>query len=215
MKNKWTKSLLIGAALMLGAALMVNPAMAAITDTFTGGGAVLSGTDPLGNTWRTQVATQDGTGEPTLIWGIPGYGLGETGSAFTGFVTDFHFKTLPEPGTTDQYGILATSQSLGGLTTENRFQVEGTAGSVLWNRVISADGFSVDFFAPSAAAYIQSGTQFFVNIDFTPNPSILGFSVDDLFFEANYTTVPVPPAVWLFGSGLLGLVGFRFRKTQA
>ena len=27
--------------------------------------------------------------------------------------------------------------------------------------------------------------------------------------------IPVPPAVWLFGSGLLGLIGFAGRKTCA
>jgi hypothetical protein len=205
------------AVILLGLALMINPAMAAITDTFTGGGSVISGTDPLGNPWVTQVATQDGTGEQTLIWGVPGYGLGETSSTFTGIVTDFHFSTLPEPGTGDQYKILATSQSLGGTTTETRFQVEGTSGSLLWNRVISADGYSVDFVAPSISSGIKSGTEFFVNIDFTPNPSITGLSLDDLYFQAHYsgTAVPLPPSVWLFGSGLLGLVGFRFRKNQA
>jgi hypothetical protein len=28
------------------------------------------------------------------------------------------------------------------------------------------------------------------------------------------TAVPVPAAVWLFGSGLIGLVGFARRKNQ-
>lgn len=35
------------------------------------------------------------------------------------------------------------------------------------------------------------------------------YIMDDL----HYCPVPVPPAVLLFGSGLLGLVGFRFRRT--
>jgi hypothetical protein len=30
-----------------------------------------------------------------------------------------------------------------------------------------------------------------------------------------FSEVPVPPAVWLFGSGLLGLAGLRFRKNRA
>jgi len=36
----------------------------------------------------------------------------------------------------------------------------------------------------------------------------LGFSIDSV----NVSTVPVPAAVWLFGSGLLGLIGFSKRK---
>lgn len=36
-----------------------------------------------------------------------------------------------------------------------------------------------------------------------------------LSFSATQTVVPVPAAVWLFGSGLLGLVGVARRKTAA
>jgi len=32
--------------------------------------------------------------------------------------------------------------------------------------------------------------------------------------SVNISAIPVPPAVWLFGSGLLGLVGIARRKTQ-
>jgi hypothetical protein len=38
-------------------------------------------------------------------------------------------------------------------------------------------------------------------------------SVTDI--GAVHNTVPVPPAVWLFGSGLLGLAGLRFRRNRA
>jgi len=37
-----------------------------------------------------------------------------------------------------------------------------------------------------------------------------GFSSDLIF--GNSTVVPIPPAFWLFGSGLLGLVGMARRK---
>jgi hypothetical protein len=33
-------------------------------------------------------------------------------------------------------------------------------------------------------------------------------------FNANMSSVPVPAAVWLFGSGLLGLVGIARRKKK-
>ena len=38
---------------------------------------------------------------------------------------------------------------------------------------------------------------------------VLGFAIDDV------RAVPVPPAVWLFGSGLLGVVGIARRKKAA
>ena len=37
---------------------------------------------------------------------------------------------------------------------------------------------------------------------------------DDLYFVPSVATVPVPAAVWLFGSGLLGLIGFAKRKRK-
>jgi hypothetical protein len=49
------------------------------------------------------------------------------------------------------------------------------------------------------------------------NGSATGFNVDTIFGTAGgdfaqYTVIPVPAAVWLFGSGLLGLVGVARRK---
>jgi hypothetical protein len=159
----------------------------------------------------TQVVTQDGTGEQTIIWGIPGYGLAMVEPAFTGTITDFHFSTVANTETGVRYGILATLQTLGLQTTETRFQ--NVTDGVLWNRVISADGYSVDFYAPAGTA-LNSGDQFFVNIDFTPNPSVGGLSLDDLYFTAHYTSSPVPePSTWLLlGTGFAGLTAYRLRK---
>lgn len=40
----------------------------------------------------------------------------------------------------------------------------------------------------------------------------LAVSVYDLHLVGTVSTVPVPAAVWLFGSGLIGLIGFAKRK---
>ena len=42
--------------------------------------------------------------------------------------------------------------------------------------------------------------------------SFISSGADDLAFKTFVTPVPIPPAVWLFGSGLLGLVGMARRK---
>jgi len=49
------------------------------------------------------------------------------------------------------------------------------------------------------------------------NWSNTSFNVGDLRFVVTGTVVPIPAAVWLFGSGLLGLVGIarRRRKTSS
>lgn len=47
-----------------------------------------------------------------------------------------------------------------------------------------------------------------VDIHFATRPGSDGVLIDDL----QYAVVPVPAAVWLFGSGLLGLIGMSRRK---
>jgi hypothetical protein len=42
----------------------------------------------------------------------------------------------------------------------------------------------------------------------------VGFNIDN-FSVANVAAVPVPAAVWLFGSALAGFIGFNCRKQQA
>ena len=51
-------------------------------------------------------------------------------------------------------------------------------------------------------AYNDNGTGF-MDSDF-----------DDMMVRAKFTVVPVPAAAWLFGSGLLGLIGMARRRKQ-
>ena len=52
----------------------------------------------------------------------------------------------------------------------------------------------------------------FASLDLTPGSYVWSWSSDSI--TLNIGAVPVPPAVWLFGSGLLGLVGMaRHKKT--
>ena len=39
-------------------------------------------------------------------------------------------------------------------------------------------------------------------------------SITPAEFDLGGATVPIPPAVWLFGSGLIGLVGIARRRTS-
>ncbi len=66
------------------------------------------------------------------------------------------------------------------------------------------------------------------NFDFLVNASVgdsllfsvfsgsqgLSGSFDVTALQGNLTTVPTPAAVWLFGSGLIGLIGMRHKKNQ-
>ena len=53
----------------------------------------------------------------------------------------------------------------------------------------------------------------------TYNDNYLGFvdsDFDDMMVRAQFipTAVPLPAAVWLFGSGLIGLIGMARRRKQ-
>ena len=50
-----------------------------------------------------------------------------------------------------------------------------------------------------------------VDIHFATRRGSDGVLIDDL----QYAVVPVPAAVWLFGSGLLGLIGISRRKKES
>jgi hypothetical protein len=58
-------------------------------------------------------------------------------------------------------------------------------------------------------------------VDFSAYTGISRLFLDDnstaagiAYDQFNFTTVPVPAAVWLFGSGLMGIIGFSRRKRD-
>lgn len=70
--------------------------------------------------------------------------------------------------------------------------------------------------------YLQSGSTAQLIINTTDQRGLLynqyrddAFGFDDTWYlSQSYKVVPIPPAVWLFGSGLLGLIGFARRKKS-
>ena len=74
--------------------------------------------------------------------------------------------------------------------------------------VTSSAGGSVSF--DTSATHLFSGTLWsgLSWIDFSSNASIGGPGLDTL----SVSTVPLPATIWLFGSGLVGLIGLSRRK---
>ena len=71
---------------------------------------------------------------------------------------------------------------------------------------------STDAVGGTAASNAADGI---MGLPMPQNGPFAGFNAN---FNANLapvSTVPVPAAVWLFGSGLLGLVGIARRKKKA
>ena len=58
--------------------------------------------------------------------------------------------------------------------------------------------------------YSDSGTGFAYELD--PRPAASGYWDDDIY--AKFTSVPIPGAIWLLSSGLLGIIGIsrKFKK---
>ena len=62
----------------------------------------------------------------------------------------------------------------------------------------------------------DGGATWFADTGFTGNPGnsgVMTFNVAGETFLVDVQSVPVPAAVWLFGSGLLGLVGVARRRA--
>jgi hypothetical protein len=73
-------------------------------------------------------------------------------------------------------------------------------------------GFSFDFTATAGAALLINGGSSYTNSSFL-DEGILPATLANVSGE-ELATVPVPAAVWLFGSGCVGLIGFARRKKS-
>ena len=107
------------------------------------------------------------------------------------------------PGTTTR-GMLGTGDYVGMQWTN------GGSQTVLW---LAPDYVSGAVMTSSATAFSRT----FASLGITPGSYVwtwgTGATADS--FTLNVGAVPVPAAAWLFGSGLLGLVGVARRKARA
>ena len=130
-------------------------------------------------------------------------------SPFFGFVWTAHSGTTFGPGT---YTFDTVE---GGSYTNIQVGANQVGGHILfdWNTATNIDVINVWNFCSGCGAYTSTdingnGLKGIPMID----GAFPGFSAN---FEFKVAAVPVPAAVWLFGSGLLGLVGVARRKKAA
>jgi hypothetical protein len=158
----------------------------------------------------------------TLVTSVDGSGnaiLSVTGGGF-----DIWFDTTPDYSFTGDSGFIGDDSLISGT-------ISGGAGSFLpafgvgfsnVDLVIGAFSYDQNVYDPDN---IVGGSSIFTlkinNSGTGPTDgvtSVLGQTVvgNDVLLEADgnlkLQAVPVPPAVWLFGSGLLGLVGIARRR---
>ena len=93
----------------------------------------------------------------------------------------------------DEIAVLFVGHKDNGITVFQNFTIDGLRDGVGGIDDFETFTFSSDF---TNLAYVEVGSAV--------------FSMDNL----SVSTVPIPAAVWLFGSGLIGLVGFARRKPS-
>ncbi|MFC1589229.1 VPLPA-CTERM sorting domain-containing protein [Pseudomonadota bacterium] len=137
-----------------------------------------------------------------------------SGTAFFGQNWTAHSGTTFGPGT---YSI-ATIE--GGTFTGITVGAGQVGGHILFNWGVVADIDVVNVWDVAGDVYTSTDV---LNGSPAAGDGVLGLGmIDGAFagFNANFdfvapAAVPVPAAVWLFGSGLLGLVGVARRKKSA
>lgn len=105
------------------------------------------------------------------------------------------------------------------------FGVTGISEGTIDNVAGTVNGIMVNTFADVSGSFdvatiqfqaIGSGTSVLALTEFALNPWASGGAMINPIMEDSSLTVsaiPIPPALWLFGSGLLGLVGMARKKS--
>lgn len=91
-------------------------------------------------------------------------------------------------------------------------------GHILWDWSVSTNIDIINVWDVSAAGGLITYTSTDIDGDSIPGIGMIDGPFASVPFSMNFdfaTTVPIPPAVLLFSSGLLGLIGISRRKKEA
>lgn len=140
--------------------------------------------------------------QPTAFFG---FGLGfndRTQTPDGSLLPDIGSVTLAFSNSTSEAFSLSASRIL--CCTETRFDYSDADDGIAGNRLVESATITLDYnydpFAPGSGYPGEPFGTKFMGID------------DVTYTTASNSVVPVPAAVWLFGSGLLGMIGIAKRK---
>jgi hypothetical protein len=141
---------------------------------------------------------------------------------FVGNDLDWTSPNSRSPWDTEIYESTGMYNSVsGGATATYLFSGDQTAFSLMWG---SPDSYNtLEFWNSGVSVFSLLGTdvdepppigQGFVNVTISDLvfDEVIFSSGTDAFEYAMVSSVPIPAAAWLFGSGLLGMVGIARRK---
>ena len=189
------------------------PTLKAFSGSLTGAGAFASATGVQGYTYAgpATTITLDLNLDVTINDGDDGRAeaAAQVAVIFTdnlGFYTDFGtvvFEAAP-PNSVSGSSQLSASSSLNTLTDTITFDVVPGDEFLIWA------GLQTKAWRGGVADAFSTFTMDF--FDAQGNPLDIGSSAASI---ANPNPVPLPAAIWLFGSGLLGLIGIARRTPRA
>jgi hypothetical protein len=154
--------------------------------------------------------TVSGTASGITMTGVAPYTLSDNATILTDLNPDLTFSLTSDAagaGTLQIDGGSALSATFSNLSIVHSF-----GGGVSWNADLTYTGGSLT--GSMTGGRVEGG---FAGVSgFTMGQSLLGqdFSASGGIAKIG-AVVPIPPAVWLFGSGLLGMAGVARRKSVA
>ena len=176
------------------------------------------------------ISTAESAGQ-TLVWGVyAGSYTGTTPAARKVTGAALGIVTAPDPSSVVQAATATLEQSAlniglnGDLKTLNG-KLDAFGGGT--NALVSSASSNpaVDFYAEGINAGISIGSSaklYGISANGASAGQVLGYDLGSITFDGNtlsFTgntpTVPLPAAAWLFGSGLLGLLGIGRRRNVA
>jgi len=156
----------------------------------------------------------DGTGDKAL------FTFNNIGADLEAFISEIYFiddTLLGIASINNQAGVQFTSganpANLPGYSASASFSVENKPGAS--NGIQAGESLGITFDLLDGVTF--SDTKNALNtgaLIIGIHAQGLGAGLDDSFGESLITTIPIPAAAWLFGSGLIGLMGFAKRKKK-
>ncbi len=194
-----------------------------------GGSVALSGTTEAADPQLAGVVLQDvllpfsiNLGDGNMISGQVQDRVVRESSSGT---LDFYYRIFNNSNSTGSIG-LAGRDNYSGFTTNVDWRIDGlgTVAPTMASRSTSGSNVMFDFLTQQIAPSEQSRFFFIstnaTNYDARGQGSLVGLDANGGFGTADFSTfepvapVPAPAAIWLLGSGLIGLVSVAQKKRR-